>query len=447
MSHYGHFSVSWFRKKPLHRDAIYSKINCWQKQYSQICQMSGGYMKIEDMRTTLLTGPCTNDPFLSQARKRRSAAFIEIITDTEYIGIGETYAGYSFPEAVPVIVDFFKPILIGQGVDNIAQLWNRMYRCGNFWCRVGLGTAVLSGIEAALWDLKGKLLGVPVYQLLGGRKHDALLCYATGGPSNYPKEQLAQKIDFYLSLGFKAFKLGAGRYTKNEGFYIPDSPVEAAELEADKLDFVRKHAGREVIVMLDGHMDNNESCVWGVATASAVIKAVEPYGLFFFEEPLPYTDPWGYSQLRGMSSVPIAGGECLTSMYEWRVFADQDCFDIGQPDASFVGGMLEFMKVASMFESRGRKIATHSWGAGGSFMQNIHCGFACANTSILEIAPAYGPLHSEIIGDSFVMKNGFVLPPEKPGLGITLTDRIKEKYPFVPGSGEFNSVPGKILTD
>jgi galactonate dehydratase len=111
---------------------------------------------------------------------------------------------------VPEIVEFFKPILVGQTIDNIAELWNRMYHCGNFWCRVGLGAIVMTGIEAALWDLKGKMLGLPVHELLGGRKHDKLLAYATGGPSNYPKAELAKKMDFYLSLGFKGFKLGAG---------------------------------------------------------------------------------------------------------------------------------------------------------------------------------------------------------------------------------------------
>src|SRR5690348_5650906 len=117
-------------------------------------------MKILDVRTTLLTGPSTNDPFLREARKLRSAAFIEVFTNGP-TGIGETYAGYYIPEAVPALVDFFKPILIGQNVDDIDELWRRMYHCGNFWCRVGLGAIVLAGIEAALWDLKGKVLGQP----------------------------------------------------------------------------------------------------------------------------------------------------------------------------------------------------------------------------------------------------------------------------------------------
>lgn len=404
-------------------------------------------MKITDVKTVLLTGPCTNDPFLSQSRKRRSAAFIEVYTDVKIIGIGETYAGYFCPETVPEIVDFFKPILIGQDVADIPGLWERMYHCGNFWCRVGLGAAVLSGIEAALWDLKGKLAGLPVCALLGGAKHDKLPCYATGGPSNYPEDELKRKLDHYLALGFRGVKLGAGRFSLKDGWSMPQTPAAVADFEADKLAFVRGCVGGEIAVMLDGHMGNSPSTTWDLETALAVMKAVEPFKLLFFEEPLHYTQPTQYAELCRQSAVPIAGGECLTAAYEWRVFVDCDSFDIGQPDASFTGGLGEFLKVAAMLEGRGRQIATHSWGAGGSFMQNIHCGFACANTAILEIAPDYAGLHSEVIGDSFIMKDGYALPPDKPGLGIQLTDEIKNKYPFVAGSGEFNSVPGKILTE
>jgi galactonate dehydratase len=406
-------------------------------------------MKITDVRTVLLTGPYSADPYIMEARPRRSAAFIEIHTDGKLIGLGETYAGYFFPEVVPEIVAFFKPILVGKNVDRIAELWNHMYLCGNYWCRVGLGPAVLNGIDAALWDLKGKLLGLPVCELLGGCKHERLPCYASGGPSNYPRDHLASKLDFYRGLGFKAIKLGAGWYTKESGFHLPTSPAEAADFEADKLTFVRKHVGKDLKIALDGHMGNTEAHqqAWTTGTARAVLRACEPFDLLFFEEPLPYTDPWGYAELCRATHVPVAGGECLTAAYEWRVFAEQDAFDIGQPDGAFTGGLGEFLRVAAMLESRGRKIATHSAGAGGALMQNIHCAFACANTLVCEILPALGPLHTEIAGDSFVFTDGMVLPPQAPGLGIVLTDAIKQRYPFVLGSGEFNSVPGKILTD
>jgi galactonate dehydratase len=404
-------------------------------------------MKITDVRTVLLTGPCTNDPFLREARKLRSAAFIEIATDGPHTGLGETYAGYFCPETVPAIVEFFKPILVGQNVDDIPELWRRMYRCGNFWCRVGLGTIVLNGIEAALWDLKGKLLGQPVHALLGGAKHARLPCYATGGPSNYPKDRLAKKIDHYFSLGFRGVKVGAGSFSPDRGWYTPTTAAEAADFEADKLAFMRAHVGPDAWLMMDAHMGNNPRNTWTTEIAIAVAKALEPYNLFFFEEPLHYTDPWGYAELCRATTVPIAGGECLTAMYEWRVFASQDSFDIGQPDASFTGGLGEFMAVAELMASRDRKIATHAWGAGGSLMQNVHCGFAAANTCILEMPPDYAGLHSEVIAGGLVIRDGYVLPPDRPGLGIVLTDEIKRRYPFKPGSGEFNSVPGKILRD
>lgn len=403
-------------------------------------------MIITDVRTILLTGPCTNDPFLREARGIRSAAFIEILTNTELTGVGETYAGYFCPELVPETVEFFKPILLGQSPENIDELWQRMYHCGNFWCRVGLGAAVLNGIEAALWDLKGKAMEAPVHALLGGAKHDKLPAYATGGPSNYPLDRLAAKVDHYLSLGFRGLKVGAGSFHPEEGFQISTEPEAAAELEGSKLAFLRKHAGNEIRIMLDGHMGNSPSGVWGYDAALAVCRAVESYNLYFFEEPLHYTDPWGYSRLCEATDVPIAGGECLTAMYEWRVFTERNAFDIGQPDASFTGGLLEFMRVAAMLDERGRRVATHSWGAGGSLMQNIHCGFAASNTCILEVAPDFAGLHSEIMGESFVFEDGYVYPPHTPGLGITLTDEIKNRYPFHPGSGEFNSVPGKVLT-
>ena len=409
-------------------------------------------MKITDVNTVLLTGPCTGDPFLLELRKHRSAAFIEIHTDSEIIGLGETYAGYFCPEIVPETVEFFKPILLGQDAENmdIAALWQRMYHCGNFWCRVGLGASVLSGIEAALWDLKGKVENKPVRELLADESqpaHEKILGYATGGPSNFPTDRLAEKLDFYRSLGFVAAKLGVGSYSEEDGSKVAEDADEAADFEAEKLSFVREQYGSEFRLMLDGHMGNSSTHTWDTETAIKVAKACEAYDLFFFEEPLHYTDPWGYAELCAATTVPIAGGECLTADYEWRLFIERDCFDIGQPDAGFMGGPGEFMAVAGRFADRGRKIATHAWGAAGVLMQNIHCGFACPNTAVLEIPPAYGPLHSEVIGDSFQMRDGHVLPPTTPGLGIVLSDQVKNQFAFIPGSGEYNSVPGKLMPE
>ncbi len=197
--------------------------------------------------------------------------------------------------------------------------------------------------------------------------------------------------------------------------------------------------------MLDAHMGNHATATWNLDTAMAVAKAVETEDLFFLEEPLHYTRPDWYGELCGSTKTPIAGGECLTSLSEWQTFIEKDCFNIGQPDAAFVSGLGPFMEIAASLARRKSRIAPHAWGAGAAQMQNIHAGFACPNTAILEVAPAYGPLHSELIGDSLQIKDGYVLPPQKPGLGIELTNATINRFPFQPGSGEFNSVPGKIL--
>ena len=244
-------------------------------------------MKILDVRTVLLTGPATLDPFLAECRHRRSAAFIEIHTDAGLVGLGETYAGYLCPELVPPVVEFFKPILLGQNVDDIDELWRRMYHCGNFWCRVGLGLTVLNGIEAALWDLRGKLENRPVFELLGGRHRESLPVYATGGPSNYPLDKLAGKVDFYRSLGFRAIKLAAGAFWADRGFEVSNDPHQAADFEAQKLEFLRRHAGSETTFMLDGHMGNSPSQTWTFPTALEVMQAVAPYDLLFFRGTAP----------------------------------------------------------------------------------------------------------------------------------------------------------------
>lgn len=405
-------------------------------------------MKITDVQTVLLTGPSGNDPFLTAERKLRSASFIEIHTDTELVGVGETYSGYHAPELVPEIVEFFKPILVGLSEDDldVRRLWERMYRCGNFWCRIGLGANVLAGIEGALWDLKGKLLNRPVYELLGGRRYDRLLAYATGGASAYPWDQLRRKLDLYRDAGFSAAKFGAGWYDAETGgaFDYHSSPQAWIDMECQKLDAIRAHVGGEFTVCLDGHMSNTEEDKkpWNLATATAVLRAMEPYDVFFYEEPLHYNDLDGYAALTRSTSVPVAGGECWTIREEFDRCAQLGAVDIAQPDASYIG-IAAFVDVAHMFAARNRRSATHSWSSGGGAMENIHAAFASPNMAILELPPLAGPLHTEIWAPGLRFEDGHILPPQPPGLGVTLTDEIKNRFPFKRGSGEWNLVPGK----
>lgn len=421
-------------------------------------------MRIVDVRTVLLTGPCTDDPWLRAFRQERSAGFVEVVTDTGEIGLGETYAGYFFPESVPLIVDYVRPILLAApafddpSTLDVGRLTHWMRTCIEYWGRSGLGAGVLAGVEAALWDLKGKLLGVPAYRLLAadveglganpeGTAPAELPGYATGGPSNWPVTDLFAKVDFYLGLGFTAVKVASG-YKDTQTRAERPTPSTArgnAEQEAEKVAALRDHVGSDVGIMLDGHMGHREGPDrWDLETARAVLEAVAPYGVTFFEEPLSYEDLGAYAELSRSSPVPVAGGEQLSTYGEFALLAERDAVSVAQPDAAWLGPA-DFVRVARLFADHDRTFAPHSWGAGAAVMQNVHAAFATPGALIVELPPAAGPLHREVWGDALTIKDGKVLRPEAPGFGAHLTEEIKNAYAFRPGAEEFSSVPGKMM--
>jgi L-alanine-DL-glutamate epimerase-like enolase superfamily enzyme len=410
-----------------------------------------GGVRIVDVRTVLLTGPCTHDPWLSVFKQWRTAAFVEIETDAGVVGLGETYAGYFFPESVPLVVDYLRPVLLAvDGVDadefQVPEVVARMRTCFQYWGRVGLGAAVLAGIEGALWDLVGKVRGVPVHRLLSADAPASLPAYATGGPSPWPTDDLLRKVDFYLGLGFRAVKLSSGYLDSATRAEVPATGITAAvDTEVGKAALLRKTFGAELGLLLDGHMGHREGPErWDVGTAQAVLHALAAYDVTFFEEPLRYDDVAGYAALTRDSSIPVAGGEQLSTVGEFAAFAERDAFAIAQPDAAWLG-IDGFVQVAKRFGDQGRGVAPHAWSAGVGVMQNVHAAFACDNVVTVEIPPAAGPLHTELWGGSLRLENGRVLRPDAPGLGVELTGATRGAYPFRPGAEEFSSVPGKVM--
>ncbi|NNG35949.1 enolase C-terminal domain-like protein [Nakamurella aerolata] len=427
-------------------------------------------MRITDLRPVLLTGPISDDPSMLEFRTLRSAALVELHTDAGVVGVGETYLGYHLPQVVAPLIEYYAPILRGQALDDpadIAALSNAMATCGQFWGRVGVGPTVISAVQGAMFDALGKLRQVPAYELLGGGRHDRLLGYATGGASNWPMDALKQKVDRYLDAGFRAFKLGAGRFvTEPDGsrrqISVGDSPAHTAQLEADKVAAIRDYVGPDVGIMLDAHMGfRSEGSRWNLETATAVLDAVAPYQLIFFEEALPYngsdglTGPQAYAELTARTATPVAGGEQLTTAVEFAPFAGSDgsagsaaapaSFDIAQPDAAWLS-MTDFVAVATAFAARGARVASHAWSGGVGVMQNLHAAFACANTAVVEIPPLGGALHTRLWGDSLRLDaDGYVLAPTEPGLGVRLDDAVKAEFPFRQGYEEWVDVPGKIM--
>ena len=415
-------------------------------------------MKITAVRTVLTSTPHRNK--FMPSRSMRSASFILIETDTELVGIGESYAGYFVPEQVPAAVEFYAPILVGADPLEIDILYQRMFLAGKFWARVGLGSIVLSGIEMALLDLKGKALKVPVYELLGGRCHESLPAYASGGPSYWPKAKLLGTVEQYMKTGYNAVKLGAGLHEDGNPTDVREpTAAGAAAVEVMKAEALRKEFGTRFQLLLDGHMDNRTETdvTWNESMAAEVVNALAPYAVGFFEEPLPYTDRRPYVSLRKRSPIPIAGGECLTSLEEWRDWMLlEPAFDLAQVDAAFMGGLMNFIKIAHLCELHGIAIATHCNTAAVGLAGNLHAAFACRNTRILEMHPVNlgnrklnphmnVPAHTELWVEPPTLKDGRLSLADTPGLGIKLPADFINKYPFQPGTGEFNSVKGKIL--
>ncbi len=415
------------------------------------CFSNVGALRIVDVRTVLLTGPCTHDPWLSVFKQLRTVSLVEIETDAGVVGLGETYAGYFFPESVPLVVDYVRPVLLAvEGLDeeefSVPGVLALLRTCIQYWGRVGLGAGVLAGIEGALWDLVGQVRGMPVHRLLRADAPTSLPAYATGGPSPWPPDDLLHKVDFYLGLGFRAVKLSSGYLdsaTRNE---VPSRGVHGAvDTEVGKAALLRDTFGAEVGLLLDGHMGHREGPDrWDLETAGAVLEALEPFGLTFFEEPLRYDDVAGYAELTARSLIPVAGGEQLSTVAEFTAFADRSAFAVAQPDAAWLG-IDGFVQVARLSGTRGRQVAPHAWSGGVGVMQNLHAAFACDNALVVEIPPAAGPLHTELWGDSLRMRDGRVLRPDAPGLGVQLTPATRDAYPFRPGAEEFSSVPGKIM--
>jgi len=259
---------------------------------------------------------------------------------------------------------------------DIAETILRLRRCAGFWALNGMGAAILAGIEGALWDLKGQIEGEPVWKLLkGGGAYEKQLCYATGAISNWPIEKLLEKFDTYIALGFKAVKVASG--------FLDDSKFPAVEMtavggdaiveqEREKCRMIREHldstGNSDVKICFDAHQGNlvpGNSAAWDVDTAARVIEAIAPYGVLFYEEVLRYENVEGYAEVCkrvAHTGVPVAGGECLTSMNEWKSFSEKSALDVAQPDAAFCCGLSEYVEIAAMFHKQGKHTACHSWG-------------------------------------------------------------------------------------
>ena len=343
----------------------------------------------------------------------RQAVFVEITTDEGLRGIGPCSFGSASLDlhaAASLLDHAIAPMLIGEEAGRIEYLWEKVYY-GSI-TRVlgprGIGVALLSGIDIALWDLKGKALGVPIYELLGGAVHDPVPAYAS---SIYwqPPADAADQARAYVEEGFRAVKMKVGFDYRND----------VASLAA-----IREAVGPDVDIMVDANQ------CYSAYLALKVGQALECYDVLFFEEPLPTDDLEGHRFLAERLNVRIATGENLYTRYDFLPYITQRAIQVVQADASRTGGISEARKINELAAAHHLHAAPHTFSDVLTVAASLHLVAATPNAIILELDRTYNPLMTELVTNPLDIHDGVVELPAGPGLGVEIDWDFVAAHPY-----------------
>ncbi len=328
-------------------------------------------------------------------------AFVKITTEDGAVGWGEALAPVA-PEVVSTIVEqLLAPVLIGRDPLDGNVLWNIMYdlmRERGYYG--GFMLDAISACDTALWDLRGKILDQPVYQLLGGAYRDRVPCYVSGLPRPTAEERVDLALEF-VEEGFSAFKLAAGH-----GLRADKASVEA----------LRKGLGEDTTLLLDAHW------VYALDEAVQLGHALAELEVGFFEAPINPEDVEGHAQLAAAVAVPIAHGETERTRYQFRPWLMQRAADILQPDVGRAG-LSEVIKIASMAEAFNVKMAPHlSVGLGICIAATIHAAAAIPNLYMLEYQPPVFEIANLLLKSPLTCNSGYYEVPRRSGLGVELDE-------------------------
>ena len=341
---------------------------------------------------------------------QRNIPFVRVVTDEGIHGIGEAYA--VGPDLATVkAIEYFGEWLMGRDPMDIEGLWHLMYSGSRFPCGSVL-CAAISGIEHALWDIKGKALGVPVYELIGGKCRDKVRVYQGIGGSTPEAvaEQAVARVEKYGYTGLKMSPWPTGDRLWHDMGVSAMAKGAAARLRA-----VREAVGDNVDIGLDAHAQCFEPF-----RALELAKALEPYHPLFLEEPLRPESRKAFGYLRSKSPVPIATGESMLTKFEFRDLLANQGADIIQPDICIVGGLWEMRKIAAMAEAEYVMVAPHNPCGPVANAVNLHFAMSTHNFIILEYVPDENPARRDLVDEPMVLEDGYLLPPTRPGLGLDL---------------------------
>lgn len=380
-------------------------------------------MKITDVKTFVVGNP---PPHFGG----RYFIFVKLTTNSGIIGIGEVYAATFSPHVVAkMIEDVCERHVIGSDPFKIEKLWRNVYGAG-YTLRPDVSVmGVLSGIETACWDIVGKELNKPVYELLGGQVHERLRSYTYLYPAEdetedfyHDADRSAERAAEYVAQGFTAVKFDpAGDYTVYDG-HQPSLEDIARSVEFVKK--IREAVGTKADLLFGTH---------GQFTTSGAIRLarqLEPYDPLWFEEPTPPENPAEMARVARQTSIPIATGERLTTKYEFARVLENQAASILQMALGRVGGILEAKKIAGMAETYYAQIAPHLYCGPIEGAANIQISACTPNFLILESIQTWGGFHSQILKKPIQWEDGYVIPPRDPGIGVELNEEVALAHPY-----------------
>jgi len=360
----------------------------------------------------------------------RYFVFLKLRTVCGIEGVGEVYAATFGPQVIAAMIeDLFARRLLGRDPMRIEAFWRESYGSG-FTLRPDLSLlSVMSGLEMACWDIIGKALDQPVYNLLGGKVHERLRSYTYLYPADgegdefyHDADRSAQRAAEYVAQGFTALKFDpTGGYSA----YDPRQPTqEALERTVRLVRLVREAVGISADLLLGTH---------GQFTTSGAIRLarlLEAYDPLWFEEPVPPEMPEQMAIVARGTSIPIATGERLTSKYEYARVLAAGAANILQINLGRVGGLLEAKKIAALAEVHYAQIAPHLYCGPVVGAANIQIATCSPNFLILEGIRQWDGFHAAILKAPIRWESGYVIPPTAPGLGVELNETAALANPY-----------------
>ncbi len=381
-------------------------------------------MHITGIRTYVLQADLGSQAFGWSQRvgNSRQTAISIVETDAGIQGYGEAFYFGGPSTIVARLIDHgLGPLILGLDPLDTSVIWDMLYNWTRDQGQKGLTISAISAVDIALWDIKGKALGLPVHKLLGGAYRTRAKAYATGlyEPQGVPSvvDALVEEAGGYVAQGFRGMKLKIG--------YDPRTDLRYVHA-------IRQAIGRDVALMVDANHAYN------APEALRLARDLAPYDLTWFEEPVPPEDIDGYCELRQAGYVPIAGGECEYTRFGFRRLINRRAVDYLQPDLCATGGFTEMMRIVAMAGAANLPVVPHVWGTNVGLAASLQLIAALPHfpdrrfpaEPWFEYDRSANPLRDGVTTEQFTLKDGYLAVPERPGLGISLDlDFVRKSGP------------------